>query len=278
MTDFTPSTYKLLLSSLQRAGYRFLTFEEYCLQYANDKNDQAKGKKPQAKDKIVVLRHDVDKKPRHSLRLAQIEAALGIKATYYFRIVPESNQARIIMQIAELEHEIAYHYEDLSLSKGDVEQAYESYTKNLRYFRQFYPVKTISMHGSPAGKFDNRDVWKHYDYRNFGIIGEPYFDFITDTINQKNGNLFYFTDTGGMWDGDKYNVRDKAIHSKDIEKVSVHTTQDLINFLSTYEDVAAVMINTHPQRWIANKLEWVKERLLQKLKNMVKYVIVKKSG
>lgn len=268
MTDFTPSSYKRLLTSLQRAGYDFLTFEDYCQRYAKGKNDHAKGK-------IVVLRHDVDKKPQHSLRLAQIEAGLGIKATYYFRIVPESNQPRIMMPIAALEHEIAYHYEDLSLSNGNVELAYLDYQKNLDYFRQFYPVKTISMHGSPVSKIDNRDIWKHYNYRDLDIIGEPYFDFIHENINQINGSEFYFTDTGGMWDGDKFNVRDKAISTNNIKKVSVHTTSELINYLTQREDDTIVMINTHPQRWIANRFEWLIERLMQRVKNSVKYLIVK---
>lgn len=268
MTDFTPSTYKRLLTSLQRAGYDFLTFEDYCQKYAKDKNKHAK-------DKIVVLRHDVDKKPRHSLRLAKIEAALGIKATYYFRIVTESNQPRVIMQIAALEHEIAYHYEDLSLNKGDVDLAYQAYQKNLDYFRQFYPVKTISMHGSPASKIDNRDIWKHYNYRDLGIIGEPYFDFISENINQVDGCQFYFTDTGGMWDGNKYNVRDKAIRSNNIERISVHTTTELIKFLTQRKGNLIVMINIHPQRWISNQFEWLIERLKQRMKNGVKYVINK---
>ncbi len=268
MTDFTPSIYKKLLTSLQNAGYSFLTFEEYCVKYVNSKIIDAK-------DKIVVLRHDVDKKPKRALKLAQIEASLGIKATYYFRIVPDSNQPRIIMQIVALEHEIGYHYEDLSLNKGDLERAYYSCQKNLAYFRQFYPVKTISMHGSPISKIDNRDIWKHYDYRDLDVIGEPYFDFIHEDINQVDGNCFYFTDTAGMWDGDKYNLRDKALKISDKQKVSVHTTKNLINFLTQNKDIAVVMINTHPQRWIANRIEWLLESITQNFKNIIKYMIVR---
>lgn len=268
MLDFTPSKYKKLLTALQKAGYGFLTFEDYCLKYAN-------GKEVQAKDKIVILRHDVDKKPKNSLKLAQIEALLGVKATYFFRIVAESNQPVYILQIAALGHEIAYHYEDLSIANGDVEKAYTSYVKNLEYFRQFYDVKTISMHGSPTSKFDNRDVWKAYNYKDLGIVGEPYFDFIDETVNDVNGKKFYFTDTGGMWDGDKYNVRDKAIGKNNSQKLSVHTTLDLINFISSNDGVEMVMINTHPQRWIENRLLWMIEFVVQRFKNIIKWMIVK---
>ena len=258
--DFTPSTYHRLLTALKENGYTFITFEEYC--------NRAR------EEKCIILRHDVDKKPVNSLALAEIEASLGIRATYYFRIVPESNQPDFIRRIADLRHEIAYHYEDLTICKGDTEKAYESFQKNLAYFSTYYPVKTISMHGSPAGKYDNRDIWNHYDYRDFDIIGEPYFDFLDEKVNEPDGSRFYFTDTAGMWDGDKYNVRDKAVNNSSAEKVRVHTTDDLILFLTSDINVKEVMINTHPQRWTDNKAEWLFEYTTQKAKNRVKKIIV----
>ena len=262
--DFTLATYRRLLTALKENGYEFFTFEEYC---SGEKSD-----------KVVILRHDVDKKPANSLALAEIEASLGIHATYYFRIVPESNQPDFIRRIADLGHEIAYHYEDLTICKGDTEKAYESFQKNLAYFSTYYPVKTISMHGSPAGKYDNRDIWNHYDYRDFDIIGEPYFDFLDENVNEPDGNKFYFTDTAGMWDGDKYNVRDKAIGQSADNKVKVHTTADLIRFLTHNTTVKEVMINTHPQRWTDNKTEWLLEYTTQKAKNIIKRFLVLRTG
>ncbi|MBA7531110.1 hypothetical protein ES705_23321 [subsurface metagenome] len=40
----------------------------------------------------------------------------AIKGTYYFRIVTQSFNPEIIEQIAELGHEIGYHYEDFVLA------------------------------------------------------------------------------------------------------------------------------------------------------------------
>ena len=67
---------------------------------------------------------------------------------------------------------------------------------------KFYPVKTICMHGSPLSKLDNLDLWKKYDYRDFGIIAKPYFDVDFDEV-------FYLTDTGQR-DGWKVSIRDKV--------------------------------------------------------------------
>ncbi len=73
--DFTLFAYKQLISTLQSQGYFFQTFEEYI-------------KNP--KSKVVILRHDVDRKPENALVIAKIENKAGIRASYYFRIVKES--------------------------------------------------------------------------------------------------------------------------------------------------------------------------------------------
>ena len=52
--------------------------------------------------------------PENSLKTAIIEHELGIVGTYYFRNGPESYDEKIIKQIAELGHEVGYHYENLS--------------------------------------------------------------------------------------------------------------------------------------------------------------------
>ncbi len=35
--------------------------------------------------KVVILRHDVDRKPENALKMAEIEREFDIPATYYFR-------------------------------------------------------------------------------------------------------------------------------------------------------------------------------------------------
>ena len=47
--------------------------------------------------------------------MAELEAQMGVKASYYFRIGKGSNQPECIKRIAALGHEIGYHYEDMSL-------------------------------------------------------------------------------------------------------------------------------------------------------------------
>ena len=135
------------------------------------------------------MRHDVDKRPHFSLRLAQLEHDLGVKGTFYFRIVKSSFDPEVISAIADLGHEIGYHYEDLALESGDVVRAFESFERNLATLREHAPIRTICMHGSPMSKHDNRLLWDHYNYRDLDLIAEPYLDV-------DYNEAFYITDTG----------------------------------------------------------------------------------
>jgi len=228
------------------------------------------------KGREVFLRHDVDKKPGNSLETAKIEAAMGLKATYYFRAVPESWDDEIILKISALGHEIGYHYESLTTCNGDVDAAYSDFLKNLEKLSALVgkPVTTICMHGSPRSRWDSKDIWKKYDYHSLGITLEPYLD--TDF-----SQCFYLTDTGRRWDGYKVSVRDRipGWQEKWMEAGLVfHTTDDIVRAASDGKLPERMMITTHPQRWTDNKVQWTKEFVLQNLKNAVKRLKIKKKS
>ena len=268
--DFTFTTFIKFIASLD--SFRFSPFVEYL---------------EQEREESIILRHDVDALPVHSLRFAQIEKSFGIRGTYYFRIIPESFNPGIIEKISNLDHEIGYHYEDLTLvaetrqkekekkqktkrKRKDrdaeldnrLQRGIESFTKNLATMRKYADIKTICMHGSPLSRWDSRLLWTRYDYRDFGIIGEPYFD-IDFT------KAAYYTDTGRRWDGDSVSVRDKVNHRG----------QNYPKFRSTFDIIHAaelgilpqqVMFTFHPQRWHDRPLPWLAEWASQNTKNAVK--------
>ena len=330
MKDFTIEPYNLLLKILQIRGYFFQPFSQFL-------------DKPQ--EKFIILRHDIDRLPKNSLRFAQIEHKLGIKGTYYFRIVPQSFDPDIIEKIAALGHEIGYHYEDIDLAakivssskyvvsskkdekecrkeiekrrKGDRELnrrkdkstksrpkeelaavAIELFEKHLDQFRKYYPIQTICMHGSPLSKWDNKDLWKKYNYKDFGIIGEPYFDIDFSKV-------LYLTDTGRRWNGGSVSVRDKAVGGrqqaegidlfedwvvkpkpgslinmteKGVEfqsRYNFRSTNDIIRAAEKGELPDKIMITFHSQRWTDKAVPWVKELVWQNVKNVGKWVLVK---
>ena len=101
------------------------------------------------------------------------------------------------------------------IEKELVDIAIKRFSENLEKLRKIAPVRTICMHGSPMSRWDSRLLWKYYDYRDFGITGEPYFDVDFDKV-------FYLTDTGRRWDGDSFNIRDKSINRKDLKADARH--------------------------------------------------------
>ena len=260
--DFTLRKYEELLQKLVDCQYNFVTFETYCQQKVT------LGRLP-----FVILRHDVDLKAVNSLVTAQIEHSLGIQASYYFRVVPQSNKPEIIKAIANLGHEIGYHYEDMSICEGDTQKAIAHFEKQLAYFRQFYHVKTICMHGAPRSRFDGKELWKSFDYHDYGIIGEPYFDV-------DFSHVFYLTDTGRRWDGFNVSLRDKVPVYQDEwvrQGLVYHSTDDIIRAVESGNFPKRLMMTTHPQRWTEQRSEWLWEYLSQSAKNVVKRLMKRRS-
>jgi len=189
---------------------------------------------------------------------------LGIKASYYFRAVPESFDKEVITEIANLGHEICYHYEDFSLAKGDWKLAIQNFEKNLTKLREIYPVSTMCMHGSPLSKYDNRLLWSKYQYRDYGILADAYFD-----INFNE--VFYLTDAGRSWNNRKVSVRDYVETHFDIPIRSIH---DIFKLIENGNLPDRVMLNIHPHNWSDNIFEWLTVWGWQGLKNVVKRMLI----
>jgi len=248
--DFTIKCYKKLLESLINKKYSFQSFCDFLID---------------PKSKVIILRQDVDDRKLHSLQFARIQADLGIVGTYYFRMVSKSYDENVIKEIYNLGHEIGYHYEDLDFANGDKDKAINLFEKHLKQLREIVPISTICMHGSPKSKYDNKDVWMKYNYKDYDIIGEPYLDI---DFNQ----MAYYTDTGRMWDGYKVSIRDKV--SSHANFPIFHSTQEMIDAIKKDKFPSQVMVNFHPQRWTDDLVLWWKEQLKQKIKNQAKKVIL----
>lgn len=245
--DFTIKKYKELISALKDAGYEFVTYAEYC-----------EGLRA---DKLVVMRHDVDMSVERARRLAEVENEMGVKASYYFR---EKFIGDDVVCIASLGHEVGYHYEDLVMEKGDVERAYARFIRNVYALRELVDVKTITMHGAPTSSFDSKEMWRVCDYKKLGLIGEPQFDVDWN-------EMFYLTDTGRSWNG--VSRRDKVAEFKLIWEAKgwvYKTTDDVIKAVRNGSFPNRVMMTTHPQRWADNMWKWMRELVVQRVKNIIK--------
>ena len=230
MRDFSFDAYKLLINSLKKAGYSFQTMTDYTLKPAN---------------KVVLIRHDIDVIAESALRFARIEKSLGVNATYYFRVIPLVYKPQVILDTAKLDHEIGYHYEDLSRNNGNIPAALSDFEKNLKKFRSLYPIKTICMHGSSGSPYDNRTMWSSAKLSDYELIAEPY-------LSLDFNKVLYLSDTSQRWNGSKIAVRDKVKTSFDF---SFTTTWDILNNIDKLPP--QIMLTIHPELWTNTLLGWL---------------------
>lgn len=236
------------------------------------------------------IKHDVDLRPEYALLVAQVEAEMDVQTTYYFRSMHFTSHAEVIKAIVALGHQAGYHYECLTTCRGDMEAAYKDFCLNLEKLRSIVPVSTACAHGSPRSPYNSQELFEGsnsqiakkpnsqpqsltaYDIHALGIDFEPMLD--TDF-----SQTLYLTDTGRRWDGYHVSVRDKVPEYQERweqEGLIFHSTDDIIHALNDPHHPIqrkALLINTHPQRWMPFGWAWLQEAVLQNAKNLVKGMI-----
>jgi hypothetical protein len=105
----------------------------------------------------LILRHDVDQAPASALRMAAIEADLGLRSTWYFRW--RTARAPVISAIRSAGHEVGLHYETLSRlllqrglstahTPGLLSEARALLREELQTFAQLHgPARSACPHG-----------------------------------------------------------------------------------------------------------------------------------
>lgn len=244
--DFTFNKYNQLCQAIASSEYSVHTMKSYF----SEGNDRA-----------IIMRHDVDRIPERALVMAKMEKEFGLFSTYYFRTIDEVFKPDIIRKIADMGHEIGYHYEVLDKTKGNCEAAIKLFEIELEKLREITPVVTACMHGNPLKPWSNKDLWEIYDFTNYNIIGEPYL-----SIDYKR--VKYFTDTGRSWNNSKYNVKDKT----NFDQLRLENSDQLIQLIKN-ETYPEICILTHPNRWSITRIQWLTEIVKQNIKNVAKLSI-----
>lgn len=245
--DFTLAAYKRVLEAAGAAGYRMMPVVDW---FDGDKNASAAA---------LILRHDVDRRPKNALAMAEMEAALGVRASYYFRMVPVSFVPGIVERIAALGHEIGYHYEDWDRAKGDPDRAMALFEDALDRLRAIAPVRTMCMHGSPLARENNMTLWRHRSFEGHGVrdcvLSYPWTGFA------------YFTDAGRTFGATSANLRDEL--GEAISPDGVRSSADLAAFFKERR-MAKVMVSTHPERWSDEAAVWARQWAWDAAANLAK--------
>jgi hypothetical protein len=308
--DFTYYIYSGLIASLKKAGYVLLPFIDYisngsdfdrCVVIRHDVD-----RKPGNALVIAKIEKDAGIKASYYFRMVKESydeniirqiMDMGHEIGYHYENLSEiSKQKREIRKQNRENRNEERGKREKEFRDKLLELAIEKFELNLRRLRKLYPVKTICMHGSPLSKYDNKKMWEKYDYKDYGIIADPSFDIDYNEV-------FYITDTGRSWNKSIASIRDKVNRQttedgrqktefrgqrivvggqktevekrrNGFENLRFHSTFDIIEAAEKGLLPDKMMINTHPQRWTDDPVEWTKELVWQNVKNMIKKFIV----
>jgi len=164
MLDSTLEVYRRLCERIVTDGYQVWPVAHYLTAETRP-------------DYVVLLRHDIDRRPRAALRMAELEHSMGLRATYYVRILPWAFCTANIEEIAGMGHEVGLHYETLSRAHGDYTRAIGLFQDQPARLRQVREVRIITMHAFPLSPYDKTDLWQKID-----ILFHPQLDAVASAL------------------------------------------------------------------------------------------------
>jgi hypothetical protein len=128
----------------------------------------------------ILLRHDVDQHPRSALKMAAIEADLGVHSTWYFRW--RTALPRAVEAIRSQGHAVGLHYETLTrellrrgLGPAEAETLLPEAREQLRdelaaFAERFGPVRSACPHGDTRMPgVHNGSLLLGEDWSSFGL-------------------------------------------------------------------------------------------------------------
>jgi hypothetical protein len=181
--NFKYEHYKDILFRALDMGFKVVPFSEVNLHSSHEK--------------LLVVRHDVDRIIRKALIMAEIENSLGIKSTYFFRVHGRYNLFEyenyiILKNIMDFEHEIGLHFEahDFELCFGEEEVSVFLREKAILESIIQQEIQSVSEHGIP-GKDWNSHFFTRNTKLSVGIKQHPFDEVL--------GNMKYLSDSTGVW-------------------------------------------------------------------------------
>ena len=136
--SFSKTGYSNLLKIAIDNGYKFCLFDNY----------------KTSRDKVCVLRHDIDADLDSAIQLAEIEKELGINSTYFlmtrssvYNLFSKTN-SDYVKRIIELGHSIGLHYDASFDEKSSNEVLEKNVEFDCLYLKHIFgqDIKVVSFH------------------------------------------------------------------------------------------------------------------------------------
>ena len=176
LSNFSYDTYSILLKKI--------TESKTCLSFGDFKKNRVNYD-------FLLLRHDVDYSPELALKMARLEADLGIKATYFILLssphynLLNSQFIQFPRKLTKMGHEVGLHY--------DVE-VFEAFTSKKQ-------IELLKLECELLSSLACKEV-KSIAMHNPSTSGEDIFkktNFINAYADQFTKEISYFSDSCGAW-------------------------------------------------------------------------------
>jgi len=176
LKDFSYSTYQNFLSIFLNSS-RNLCFRDFSQE--------------NLKEEFFLLRHDVDFSPEAALNMAELEANMGIKATYFILFSSphynlfDNEHILFPRKLSQLGHEVGLHYD----------------LKVFETFNNKSPLEILEIQSETLSTLAGAEV-KSIAMHNPSLSGDDLFretKFLNAYSDQFTRKISYFSDSCGAW-------------------------------------------------------------------------------
>jgi len=228
--DFTLDNYRRLIQLAKDKGFLFILHKDKFV--------------PERRD--IIWRHDVEFEPDIALRMAEIEHAEGVKATYFFQLhcpyynVVDSHYRGVFHEIKNLGHCVGLHFDSTYWGVTDESQlnGFISIDKDYLEKNLGVEIDTFSFHNTTP--FTQSCL----EYQYGGLIN-VYSSYFKERYN-------YCGDSLGYWRFDRLEdvLNDEKVHHLQVLTHDANWSSDVLSPRKRF--IAA--IRNHGERLIAEQI------------------------
>lgn len=214
--QFTYEFYITMIAALKKKNYIFTDYDD-CGRHK----------------KIVVLRHDIDTSLDKAVELANLEAELGVKSTYFvllssefYNVIAKDSREKI-KEIQNAGHDIGLHFDELNYDKTCRKGIQSLIIKEVCILEEVLQtkIKSVSMHRPSRETLEA-------DY-NFGSVINSYgkkffkeFKYVSDSRRRWREDVMEIIQSGKY---DKLHILTHAFWYHDKEKDLKTTIKEFVN-------------------------------------------------
>lgn len=213
--DFTFDNYKRLVQLAVDKGFQFILHKD---EYVHERQD-------------IIWRHDVEFEPDIALKMAEIENAMGVSATYFFQLhsgfynLFNEHYRSVFYKIKDLGHHVGLHFDCRYWGITDEKQLDDFITLDRKYLEQNLEVviDTFSFHNTTPftqscleyryGGLIN--VYSSYFKKHYSYCGDSLgywrFDRLEDVLNDDNVHHLQVLTHDGNWSTEVLSPRKRFV-------------------------------------------------------------------